>query len=429
MHANSRSSSPSPPIGSTKTQPPESFLRTCSGAIVAFACPRLRPGRPSRPVADAHGVPTGGRPDGAHPTARYDERSALRCVLARVRAGPFAHLLTSDGREFLSNGNRTSSSARRALRGTIADARSGASVVAGALADRKGALDRAAERRSLAARTPPRGRAAHPIDVPRSRRCDRISCTTFASTGTARPRNRQAGAARRARARGQRVNTALLDLRAPRYEESEPIFLTAAEVDALASWSSEPLLIRFAALTGLRLGELLALRDTEIDLDDGYVLVVRAARKGVEGRTKTGKKRRVYFCAAAMQALREQLLARRPTPTGLIFPSPRSDRVWNSDNFRADVFAKAVKRAAQQAQPGRGEDLARLQFHDLRHTFASLMIAAGANPLQIAEALGHSDNAGRPDPTLVWKRYGHLYPGSTREAMAALDRYLRALSR
>jgi len=47
------------------------------------------------------------------------------------------------------------------------------------------------------------------------------------------------------------------------------------------------------------------------------------------------------------------------------------------------------------------------------------MIAAGANPLQLAEALGHSDQYGRPDPTLVWKRYGHLYPGLTREAAAA----------
>jgi SAM-dependent methyltransferase len=91
-------------------------------------------------------------------------------------------------------------------------------------------------------------------------------------------------------------------------------------------------------------------------------------------------------------------------------------------------YVGATERAAQKARPGRQEDVARLEFHDLRHTFASLMIAAGANPLQIAEALGHSDNTGRPDPTLVWKRYGHLYPGSTREAVAALDRHLEALA-
>lgn len=56
------------------------------------------------------------------------------------------------------------------------------------------------------------------------------------------------------------------------------------------------------------------------------------------------------------------------------------------------------------------------------------MIAAGANPLQLAEALGHTDQYGRPDPTLVWKRYGHLYPGSTRAAAAALDRHLKTIA-
>lgn len=228
--------------------------------------------------------------------------------------------------------------------------------------------------------------------------------------------------------RGQRVDPAVLEVKAPRYEEREPVFLSAAEVEQLASWCTEPHLIVFAALSGLRLGEVLALRDSDVDLDEGSVLVTRAARKGVEGRTKTRKRRRVYLCARAVKALRAQLLARRPNPRGLVFPSPRSDSVWNSDNFRADVFAKSVKRAAAAVEPARRTDLARLDFHDLRHTFASLMIAAGANPLQLAEALGHSDQYGRPDPTLVWKRYGHLYPGSTREAAAALDRHLTAIA-
>jgi integrase len=228
--------------------------------------------------------------------------------------------------------------------------------------------------------------------------------------------------------RGQRVDPALLDVKAPTYEEREPVFLSAAEVGHLASSCSEPRLITFAALSGLRLGEVLALRDTDVDVEDGCVVVKRAARKGVEGRTKTRKRRRVYLCTPALRALRAQLLARRPNEHGLVFPSPRSDRVWNSDNFRADVFAKAVKRAAAKAKPARRADFERLEFHDLRHTFASLMIAAGANPLQLAEALGHTDQAGRPDPTLVWKRYGHLYPGSTREAAAALEKHLKAIA-
>src|SRR5439155_25811074 len=81
--------------------------------------------------------------------------------------------------------------------------------------------------------------------------------------------------------------------------------------------------------------------------------------------------------------------ARRPSPYGLVFPSPRSDSVWNSDNFRADIFAKAVERAAAAVKPARRADIARLEFHHLRHTVASLMIAAGANSLQLAEAMGH----------------------------------------
>jgi integrase len=227
--------------------------------------------------------------------------------------------------------------------------------------------------------------------------------------------------------RGQRVNPALLEVSAPHHEEREPVFLTVPEVKHLASCCQEPRLVTFAAFTGLRLGEVLALRDSEVDLDDPSVLVVRAARKGVEGRTKSRKRRRVYLCAPALRALRQQLLARRPNPLGLVFPSPLADGVWNSDNFRADVFAKAVKLAAAKAQSSRRDDFARLDFHDLRHTFASLMTAAGANPLQLAEALGHSDASGRPDPTLVWKRYGHLYPGSAREAAKALNRHLKAV--
>src|SRR4051794_34591468 len=54
------------------------------------------------------------------------------------------------------------------------------------------------------------------------------------------------------------------------------------------------------------------------------------------------------------------------------------------------------------------------------------MIAAGANPLELAEALGHSDSTA--DPTLVRKRDYHLDPGSMRERTAALDRHLPAVA-
>lgn len=241
---------------------------------------------------------------------------------------------------------------------------------------------------------------------------------------------------RDAQRRGQRFAPELLEIRAPGYDEREPVFLTMEEVDIVASWCTEPRLLVFLALSGLRIGEALALRDTEIDRKSRSLLVVRAARAGVEGRTKTKKRRRVYLCDVAWQALLEQLVARTVNTKGLVFPSPMG-KLWNSDNFRARVFAKAVEHATTDPEEpdeqtrialGRRDDVARLTLHDLRHSFASLMIAADANPMQIAEALGHSDRNGRPDATLVWKRYGHLYEGSAREAATRLDTYLEALA-
>ncbi len=89
------------------------------------------------------------------------------------------------------------------------------------------------------------------------------------------------------------------------------------------------------------------------------------------------------------------------------------------------VFRKAAIRAGLGERDQDGH-YSGVTFHDLRHTFASLMIAAGANPLQIAETLGHTDRNGQPGATLVWRRYGHLYPGSTKQAAAALGGYMTA---
>ena len=58
------------------------------------------------------------------------------------------------------------------------------------------------------------------------------------------------------------------------------------------------------------------------------------------------------------------------------------------------------------------------RFHDLRHTFASLLLAAGANPKVVSEALGHSSVGFTPDT------YSHLLPTMQKAAMTSLDRLL-----
>jgi integrase len=164
---------------------------------------------------------------------------------------------------------------------------------------------------------------------------------------------------------------------------------------------SEERLIVVACLTGLRQGELFALRDSDVDFDASAVVVTRAAHRGTAVRTKT---RQSVRRGLAKQALREQLLARKPNEGRLVFPSP-SGGIWQRNNFMARVFRPAVRRTGLEG----------LTFHDLRHTCASLLIAANANPLEVAAQLGHKD------ARLVFQRYGHLYPGAAERAVQRLD--------
>jgi integrase len=208
-----------------------------------------------------------------------------------------------------------------------------------------------------------------------------------------------------AQERGHVVDDAVLRVKPPRSEEREPRFLSWSEVEELAAACTEERLVVLACLTGLRQGELFALRDSDVDFDAGAVVVTRAAHRGAAVRTKTRQSvRRAYLSALAKQALREQLLARKPNEGRLIFPSP-SGGIWQRNNFMARVFRPAVRRSGLNG----------LTFHDLRHTCASLLIAADANPLEVAAQLGHKD------ARLVFQRYGHLYPGAAERAVQRLD--------
>ena len=71
------------------------------------------------------------------------------------------------------------------------------------------------------------------------------------------------------------------------------------------------------------------------------------------------------------------------------------------------------------ARTRRGPDLlTRITLHECRHTFASLMIAAGVNAKALQVFMGHSSVA------ITLDRYGHLMPGSEAEAAELLDAYL-----
>lgn len=152
-----------------------------------------------------------------------------------------------------------------------------------------------------------------------------------------------------------------------------------------------------------------ALTAAGVDLAGATITVSLTGDGENVGRPKGGKVRRVHVERRVVELLAEQMRERVPNAGDLDFPSPRA-AMWEGSNFRHRVFNPAKKRAG----------LAAMTFHDLRHTYASLLLAANVQPMVVAEQLGHTD------ARLVLQRYGHLYPGAAAQAAMALDLYLKA---
>jgi integrase len=191
------------------------------------------------------------------------------------------------------------------------------------------------------------------------------------------------------------------------------VFLSASEVAALAKAipSHYRVLVYTAAYTGLRAGELGGLRRRDVDLLHGTLNVERAL-KDVSGHlhfgsTKTAKARRVGMPKFLIDMLSQYLEGLDGGPDGLVFRGPDGGPLRHA-NFYQRHFKPAVATALPPEKHG-------LRFHDLRHTCASLLIAAGAHPKAIQEHLGHKDIQ------TTFNVYGHLLP-SAQEALAkALD--------
>ena len=196
------------------------------------------------------------------------------------------------------------------------------------------------------------------------------------------------------------IATSPLRLSLPRAQRSEQRFLAPPEIATLAGCIDEhykPLMM-VAVLTGLRWGELLALSPASID-PEGRSLTVSASISEVNGQFA----RRTPKTAAGMRnlALSDSAITYLES---VPFLSPEG-RMIRRSNFRRRIWLPAVNEAG----------LSGLRFHDLRHTHASLLIAAGEHPLVISRRLGHSGIQ------VTMDRYGHLIGGLDRSAASKLD--------
>lgn len=177
-----------------------------------------------------------------------------------------------------------------------------------------------------------------------------------------------------------------------------------AELSALlettgAIFPEHQTLFTMAVHTGMRLGELLAVRWTDINWDAGQVLVQRSYRRGIYTQPKNGKARPVDLSKALQNVLKDERNRQRRESLAkgrggelfdLIFHSPAGHPF--EQNFIRRVYAKVLKKA----------DLRFVKFHGIRHSFATILLCAGEPPIYVSRQLGHSSIQ------ITHDIYGHL---------------------
>ena len=167
-----------------------------------------------------------------------------------------------------------------------------------------------------------------------------------------------------------------------------------------------------AVRTGMRLGELLGLQWGDVDFNGRFIEIRRNRVAGRLTTPKSGKTRRVDMSAQLTETLRTLLTARKTEALSKgwgqvpdwVFCS-EDGRPLDGDNLRHRVFYRVLAKAG----------LRRLRFHDLRHTFASLLIQNGESLAYVRDQLGHASIQ------LTVDTYGHLVPGANRQAVDRLD--------
>lgn len=177
-----------------------------------------------------------------------------------------------------------------------------------------------------------------------------------------------------------------ISLKTPRSPHREGQAASPAEVEALRAWFGRDddlgsaTLVSVLAYVGLRPSEALALRFD--DIHERHLLIERALTDGQFKATKTNRSRLADLPRAVASDLTEWSLA-TGTRRGLVFPRANDGHPWRQsdwNNWRRRHFDVAASDC----------DLKHLVSYDLRHTAASLQIAAGVSIPEVAENLGHS---------------------------------------
>jgi integrase len=211
---------------------------------------------------------------------------------------------------------------------------------------------------------------------------------------------------------------------APRVEQTEMKALDERQLLALLAAIRQtrhhvPVLL--AATTGMRLGEILALKWSDIDLECRECQVVRSLQQtdaGLSFKTpKTRRSRRTILlpqmAVTALKAHRAQqneerlLMGAGYDDQGLVFARPDGS-MWPPVQFSSD-FRRLIRRHGFN-----------IRFHDLRHTHASQLLKAGVPVKVVSERLGHAT------ASITLDVYSHVLPGMQADAVLRIDAALKA---
>jgi integrase len=224
---------------------------------------------------------------------------------------------------------------------------------------------------------------------------------------------------------GRLVRNVATGVNLPRVAKHEHLYLTHDQVDDLAhaaGFPSDPskhaaydtrtnqtyrLVVLFLAYTGVRFGEMAALRVSRLDLRRNRAVIIESVTpvQGhglVWGSTKTHQRREVPIPAFLVAELEHHIAGK--SPDELLFTTLRS-----GEPLRVSTFRKQFGAAAEAiGVPG-------LHPHQLRHTAASLAIASGADVKVVQQMLGHAS------ATMTLDTYGHLFDDRLDEVGEAMD--------
>jgi integrase len=178
-------------------------------------------------------------------------------------------------------------------------------------------------------------------------------------------------------------------------------FLSAAESAALLSDTAEPMwnvMVRAALRTGMRPGELAALRWEDVNLRQGIITIRSSVWHGHVVTPKNGRVRSVPIAPDLRAAL-----AALPPAHALVFC--QSDGSLLTDTMRKKPLRRICKRTGVR----------RITWYTLRHTFASRLAAEAIALHVVKELMGHASIA-------TTMRYTHVAPSALSDAVATLER-------